>query len=280
MKTSDKLLSLVIILIFAMPLLAVFSFRKSMREGKYTIENIGNQIVTRGTFQPYKTIKIIAPVPDALQCFLFPATPDSMRYAAVRYHATPYDSINVYNGGDTLYVQYMSGQTQAEYPDGRKTTAGISYKQLRVNLYLSSFDDIVVDGGTVTADSLRQPAKFSLVNLGTLQLGKHGRRTVRRERIQAGTGEYKMVGIDSVYSGDFNKLDIEAQNGRLIIGSVAWVRDLKLDLRGKSRLTIDSAARVDQISGSISASTSIINPPPGIMPRLSPLISKEEPLQQ
>src|SRR3546814_9829008 len=94
---------------------------------------------------------------------------------------------------------------------------------------LPSFDDIVVDGGSVTLDSLWQPAKFKLVNRGTLVLAPTGSRTVRRKSATSGdTGEgMGMIPVDSTYSGNFKELSITANNGYLSIRSEEHTYELQ-----------------------------------------------------
>lgn len=258
MKTSDKLIGLLLLLVLGIPVLLAVSFRKSIREGDYTLKNLDNSTVSAGIYKPYKTVKIIAPVPGVLRCYLLPSGPDSLHYSYTKYYGTESpDSVHIYNSGDTLYIQYMSGKRYAQYRDGRQISSKMKYTKVDVSLHLPSFDDIIVNMSSVVIDSLFRPATISLVNLGELHLAESGRRTITRQKITTATEEGVFIPVDSTYSGDFNKLTITTQNGRLFIGGNAWIRDIALNMQGPSFLSIDNDSRIDRIAGYISGRTSI-----------------------
>lgn len=269
MKTSNKLLVLLIILVLVIPFLVGLSFQKSIRNGDYRLQKWGNQIIHRGKYKPYKTVMITAPMTDVFTCYLRPSDPDSLYYSYTTYHGNKSpDSVNVYNSGDTLYVQYVGGKRVANFENDRRTGEAIDYTKVNVYLYMPVFDDIVVETGTVRIDSLGRSAKVSLTDLGELYLAQEGRKTVKRVITETKTGE--SVSVDSTYSGNFSKITVTGDNGRFYIGANAWVGILQLNLRGTSILSINDEARIDTIAGYLSNQTSI-RAHPGTVSRLEQL---------
>lgn len=272
MKTSNKLLVLLIILVFVIPFLVGLSFQKSIRNDDYRLRKFGNQIIHRGKYKPYKTVMITAPMTDVLTCYLRPSDPDSLYYSYTTYHGreSP-DSVNVYNSGDTLYIQYVGGKRVTNFENGRRTGEQIDYTKVNVYLYMPVFDDIVVETGTIRIDSLGRSARVSLTNLGEFYLAREGTRTVKKVITETKTGE--SVSVDSTYSGNFNKITITGDNGRFFIGANAWVRRLQLNLRGTSVLSINDHARIDTIAGYLSNQTSVRAHPKNVT-RLESLFPK------
>lgn len=272
MKTSNKLFGLALLLVLTLPLLVVLFLKKSVREGDYTIINSTSHRISRGTYKPYKTLKITAPNPHNLQCYFFPADSSAMTYSTAKpVYGGGGDNVRIYNSGDTLYVQYVEVESGVQNPGNQAKSRRID--PILVNLHVSSFEDIVIDGGQATLDSLWRPAKFHLINRGTLILATTGKRTVRRKSATINTSaEMTMIPIDSTYSGNFSKLHIVSNDGYLYIGNFAWVRDLELDFRGKSSIGIDTTAFVDRIAGTISSEATVAALP-GIMSKLQPLIT-------
>src|SRR3546814_11192660 len=105
---------------------------------------------------------------------------------------------------------------------------------------LPSFDDIVVDGGSVTLDSLWQPAKFKLVNRGTLVLAPTGSRTVRRKSATSGDTGVGMgkITVKSTYSGNVKELSITEHNGFMSIGKNGSA-NVREKMRQKRKITED-----------------------------------------
>src|SRR5438552_2463967 len=109
MKTSNKILLGLLVIVFAVPFLIASSLIGNMKSGEYTVEhynnnNNNNTTVNNyrsGSFNRAKVIKIVAPEPGLMQCHLRLA--DTMTY---HYNSIGSDSILVFTANDTLYIKY------------------------------------------------------------------------------------------------------------------------------------------------------------------------------
>ncbi|MEO6000312.1 MAG: hypothetical protein ABIN89_25980 [Chitinophagaceae bacterium] len=156
MKTSNKILLGLLVVIFAIPFLLAFSLKRKVKNGEYTtVKNEDRESedkVRSGSFTAFKVVKVIAPGPNFLTCHL--KLSENMSY---RYYQRPgEDSIAVFTGNDTLFVTYVTRKDQRD-------------NNLQININLLSFNNLVVDGAVVVIDSL--PA--SPVNL-TVTLKNNG----------------------------------------------------------------------------------------------------------
>src|SRR3546814_481180 len=153
MRTSNKLFGLVILLVLTLPLLVVVFLLKSVREESFTIRDPSGQKISRGMYtQGYKTLKIVAPAPDNLRCHFFPADSATMQYTTAKpVFEEGRDSVRIYNSGDTLFVEFVAVGPGIKY-QGRSENSRRRYSHINVNLHLPSFDDIVVDGGSVRSE--------------------------------------------------------------------------------------------------------------------------------
>lgn len=143
MKTSNKILIGLLVIVFTIPLLLAYTLKKKIDKGDYTIEmknKRDNKYMHNGSIQPFKVVKVIGPRPENLYCKL--KLSDKMNYSF--YNETS-DSVRIFNSGDTLYVQYNSNLK----PEELQKEDGVV-----VDLNLPAFTSIIVDGASVILDSL------------------------------------------------------------------------------------------------------------------------------
>lgn len=140
MRTSNKILFGLLVVVFTVPLLLATSLKSKINKGEYIVKNYGNEAPQRlrsGSFTAFKVVKVVAPNPEYLRCYL--NVSDKMNYTYNSYENT--DSVNVYTRNDTLYVQY--------YVDEAKAGVERQHERLDVRLDLPAFNNIVADGAEV-----------------------------------------------------------------------------------------------------------------------------------
>jgi hypothetical protein len=170
MKTSNKILIGLLIVIFAVPLLVSFSLKSKIDKGEYTIEkyeNMSTGSMRSGSFTAFKVVKVMAPHPHLLTCHL--KFSDTSNYSF--YKENGKDSIIVFNSNDTLYVEYSAG----EEVSGSNERSDNQHLEIHVDL--PAFNNIVVDGAIVIIDSVPATAgnlSVTLRNNGEIKDGSQG----------------------------------------------------------------------------------------------------------
>ncbi len=147
MKTSNKILLGIIVIIFAVPLLLAYTLKNKIKKGEYTVEKNykpGNQAnMHSGSFTAFKVVKVVAPGPGFLTCHLKPS--DKMTF---KYYNEQKDSIIVSNSSDTLYITYIGEKGSVNNGNGRDNGP------LSIQVNVPAFNNLVVDGAFVIIDSL------------------------------------------------------------------------------------------------------------------------------
>jgi hypothetical protein len=178
MKTSNKILLGLLIVIFTVPLLLASSLKSKIKKGEYVVkqnENVQPGSVRTGSFTAYKVVKVVSSNPQLFTCHL--TLSDKMDYSY--YHVTKEDSVQVYTVSDTLFIKYHT--TAATNERG--------YNKKMVSIHLPVLTNLVVDGAEVIIDSLPASSdslSVKLKNNGVIQDGsKNNRETT--EDISAAT---------------------------------------------------------------------------------------------
>ena len=162
MKTSNKILIGLIVIVFTVPFLLAASLKSKMEKGEYTVEKYNNNMnggkMMKGSFTAYKVVKVIAPNAGSLTCNLHHS--EIMEY---QYYAVPgEDNLNISTSNDTLYIRYVAKPGRALEENGH----------LQINVSLPACNSLVVDGAVVIIDPLiTSPGSFSvhLQNGGTIK---------------------------------------------------------------------------------------------------------------
>jgi hypothetical protein len=157
MKTSNKILLGLLVVVFAVPLLLAASLKSKIKNGIYTVEkreNYRNLKVTNGSFASFKVVKVISPNPKFLRCFLKASNEMNFNYTKENGR----DSVLVSTINDTLVIRYISLDTKEEKDSERDWNNSIAVK---VNL--PAFNNLVVDGAVVIIDSF--PASSNNMSL-------------------------------------------------------------------------------------------------------------------
>jgi hypothetical protein len=170
MKTSNKILLGLLVIVFTVPFLLASSLKSKMKKGEYTVqknENTRSGDMHSGSFTAFKVVKVLAPGPDFLSCHL--KLSQDMNY---RYYNDGKDSVKVFTSNDTLYINYVEGQRKTDQNDRR------NFNNIEINVNLPAFNNLVVDGAVVIIDSLpASPGNLSvtLKNNGVIKDGSENR---------------------------------------------------------------------------------------------------------
>lgn len=166
MKTSNKILLSLLIIVIVTPLLLATSLKSKMKKGEYTIEKLSNSVdsskIQKGTFASYKVVKVIAPN-GVLTCRLKQS--NELRYNY--YQENKGDSILVYNNSDTLFIQYATKLSKEQLNNGE-------YDHVSMDVYIPSVDSLVIDGARVVVEFQTPPQNnmsIMILNNGELKDG-------------------------------------------------------------------------------------------------------------
>jgi hypothetical protein len=163
MKTSNKILLGLLVVIFTIPFLLAATLKSKINKGEYVVkkyENVPDGNMHTGSFTAFKVIKVVGPNPELLRCHL--KLSDKMDYNYYSYKSD--DSLQVFTSSDTLYVKYVGH-------DGK------GQNDFEVNINLPSFTNLVVDGAVVIIDSLPSTLgnlNVILQNNGVIKDGSKG----------------------------------------------------------------------------------------------------------
>lgn len=259
MKTSNKILLVFFILIFAAPFLLFMGFRSKIKKGEFTVTrtDANNQYIYSGAIKPYKVVKVVGPnIPEVFSCYIIPAGIASYSYTNIGND----DSINLQQKGDTLLVTYEHVKLS---PDNNSE----SYSNLSVNLYLPQINNVIIQGAGVFIDSMNAKndtaVYFSLTKWAKLTLGKFGSSTSVALAVTENPGNSVPDSIinrllsTEKSTGRFNKLNIAATDSYVDFGMHAWMKVLNLNLRGTSTIELNGNSRIEQLTGFISDSASV-----------------------
>ena len=272
MKTSNKLLIAFLLVAFLSSFVLFFSFKKAIKENRFTYENYGQDNKETYKLAPYKYVKIISPSPDAnlFKCNIFPSA--EAKYMIPDYFPKKYFSAN--NQGDTLVLKY-------EIPLDKNGIQTNRLQGLSLDLYLPNMENLYVFGVGITIDSVDVSAN-PLINIwlsdnAGLTLGRGGRREVFIATINnknaaklPTTEDFYGAGVAPIQLGSFN---IQANNSKIYLGHYSSIKNLQINTANESEINIEAGTRIDTLRGSISAQTTL-NAPAGTMPRLIPLLSR------
>jgi hypothetical protein len=173
MKTSNKILLGLIIVIFAVPLLLAAALKSKVRKGEYTVEKNKNSReqgnFRSGTFAAYKVVKVVSPNPELLTCKL--TLSNKMEYSY--YGRSAEDSVEVYAASDTLFIKYLATATNEK---------SRGYNEKLVRVHLPALTNLVVDGASVIIDSLPDSNNFSVMLKNNGEVKNHTEKTEQKAK--------------------------------------------------------------------------------------------------
>ncbi|HEX8462317.1 MAG TPA: hypothetical protein VF623_12840 [Segetibacter sp.] len=157
MRTSNKILLALIIIVFTVPFIFATTISRKVKKNEYTVEKTEtekNERLATGTVGAFKAIKVIAPHPALLVVHVKES--DKMNYSY--YKKTDVDSITFSTVNDTLIVRY----TGPRPPVGSERNWEV---QIDLNLNVSSFNHLVVDGAVVFLETKKETTNNMSINI-------------------------------------------------------------------------------------------------------------------
>jgi len=253
MKTSNKILIAFTIFVFSVPVIMLAGFRNGINKKEFTVKKdtlSDSYEISKGRINSYKVIKIVGGgVPEVFSCNIYPA--DSASFSYTKFSES---DIKVDYRGDTLLVSYGAAGRTTKNDHMTEN----SFVVLHVDLFLPVLNKVIIERANVAIDSVDMVASpdisFNLYDRASLQFCKagHNKSVFVRADVHA-AGKDSMIET----SGMLNKVEIKAINSTLWVGRYAWVKDLRMQLDGVSKLAIESDSRIDQMSGFVSDSSTV-----------------------
>jgi hypothetical protein len=236
MKTSNKIVLVFFILVFLTPIFVLMSFKSKIRNGEFTSvkdEPFRPGNGRGGKIEHYKVIKFVAPDGKNLKCNLEFADSASYTYLS---NGNRSDSLKVSNLGDTLLVEFTSDNGHNKFQS-----------ELEVWMKLPVVGQLIIENAEVkllTADTSRATdLNVDLINGGKLKIGG------REEGFEV---DQK---ADPKFS--FGQATVHVLNGELLLGGGVGIHQLNLMAEGRSVITIEDGANLDQISGRLSDNSAL-----------------------
>ncbi len=194
MKTSNKILLGLLLVVFAVPFILATNIKSKIKKGEYMVKNYENEnkdYKRTGSFSAFTVVKVIAPAPDLLRCHL--QVSGKMDYTYMNYSGK--DSVHVYTSNDTLYIKYVADVSTNNDQNG-----------FRINVNLPAFNNLVIDGAAVVLDSLPETTgnlSVILKNNGELKDGSKKTQEVSLRTTPAKTPSENLV-ADKLAANEFN----------------------------------------------------------------------------
>jgi len=187
MRTSNKILLGLLVIVFTVPLLLAASLKSKVAKGEYTVEkfdNAKNERLVSGSFQAFKVVKVVAPKTDLLTCRFRASNKMDYNY----YKQDKKDSVTVSTINDTLVITYIPFKTgKVENKDENRDWE----RAYEVNVNLPAFNNLIVDGAVVIIDSFpAAPNNISVIlkNRGEIKEGGSNQNT----------GEQQISGVKNI----------------------------------------------------------------------------------
>ena len=268
MEISNKILLGFLILVFATPVFLFMSFRNKIKKGEFTVTKTHipyyneSAIKSNGSIKPFKVLKIVDLGREGVfSCNIIPAS--SATYEYTNFGNTGVvDSISLKQKGDTLLIIYMGTWINGVYGNTNLL------RNLCVTLYLPVIKNIIIERANIFIDSVNTTSNpeiyFDLSKKASLTLGRWGTATTLSPHFAGKVAPNKLNKSSTTpftvienSSGQFNKLFIRTTNSNVSFGSLAWIKDLDLQMLGLSKISVDDQCRISQLNGIISDSATI-----------------------
>lgn len=250
MKTSNKLLLVLVALIIAVPLLMLLSFRSAIKADKFTLKTYGDGKPTQTVLKPFKVLKIASTAPQLLNCTIKSGDTYAYRFNQYLYNAKgDADSCTISYVGDTLVLAYNRINKDENEITGSND----------IELTVPAIAEIISNGATITINAAavnKQPVlNFNLSQQAALNINgidKETFYTFDSSNQKTDEQQKKMPVLQSI--------NIQSTDAVVNINNVLKINILNAYLNNASRLNLSEDASIDTLSGSISEKA-IINAP-------------------
>ncbi|KIC90707.1 hypothetical protein [Flavihumibacter solisilvae] len=235
MKTSNKLLVGLAAILYAVPLMLMYSFSNKIKNKDFIVKESGWADSHKSlAISNAPVVVVSSPGQRFIDCTIHQS--DSVYYEY--YNTSDSDSLFVGNKSDSLVFRL----TEKGKPLDERTGSNL-------HLYLPLKGKLVLDGATLSFGKGQSPDLSDII-------------MINNARLYLGTNEANFEG-----RSDYKLISISALNSKVQIHPKTHISKLNLRMEGHSSLEIDPAAGIDSLSGSVS-SESILNGPASYLHQL------------
>ncbi len=236
MKTSNKLLIALILLLFSVPLISIMGFKSAVKADRYIVKSeMGYEVSAPTVVKPFAAIKLNGVMVDnnfGLKTFI--------RYGdKYGYFIRNYDQANLEEGrtdscrirlvGDTLVVDYHLKAFDKINVPNYSYGAEIEITVPQTVPIIANFAMIEIDSSAASFGAMKFDLTAALLDL----------RPIAENR----PGMNQMV---------LREITVNANNSSIKIGDQVNIKNLKIGLTGRSDINFRETASIDTISGHIS----------------------------
>ncbi|WP_346236270.1 hypothetical protein ABDK00_016305 [Niabella insulamsoli] len=251
MKTSNKLLLLLIAIVFAIPLIMVMAFKKAIKEDRYIVKNrFGMEDVAFKTLKPFRVVKLDGgPIANQLRCNI--KTGKDYAYKFVNYNAARSeegrsDSCNINFIKDTLVITYNTKTNEA-------LKAANYYNGVELDLIIPQEVAVIAERAKVIINTIKGDSPKNMA----IDLAKEAELEImttlnRHPELSDSLSEQCRV-LLSNYT-------IKSNASKVMISAHARIVNLKIDAQSNSWVSIGQNVVIDSLSGKLSPETILETP--------------------
>ncbi len=256
MKTSNKLLTGLVLLIFSFPLILMMGFKAAVKNNHYVVRsNTGYEVSESKEVKAFTAIKLNGlPYNNEFGLKANIKYGNKFSYLLKNYDVAELekgrtDNCRVSWAGDTLVVDYsFKSVVKANEPN--------FFYGVEMDITLPRAVPVIATGTTIAIDS-------SAVALGAMNFQLFNQASLYADGVtviqQQETGDQSSPKVVA-YQTVFPALTVNANNAFIKIGDHVNIKNLKLNLNGSSTINFSEAVAIDTLSGHISES-SVFNAP-------------------
>ncbi len=230
MKTSNKLLVILLINLVLIPTTIMLALSAKVKSGNYVLGMTEMEKEARAAKPISATglLKLKAPMGSKLECTIHYS--DSVYY---RKYGSANERLSVENSGDTLVFSL---------PASAENSQDEERNEIYLDLFMPFNGLLMLDGATAKLDSVAADAEIEVTmqNNSILSLGN--------------TEKDKNTPLK------FASLFVQANNSDLIIPDRTFIEKLVLKLDGQSKLAFGQELQLANLEGTISGETSVTGP--------------------
>lgn len=251
MKTSNKLLMGLVLLLFSFPLMLVMGFKAAVKNGRYIVKsNTGYEVTAAKEVKAFTAIKLNGiPFNNEFGLKANIKHGDKFSYFFKNYDVDNpeqgrTDNCRVSLSGDTLVVDYAF-KTIIE---SNKNNGPTFFHGVEMEITLPKAVPVIATGTTVSIDS-------SSATLGAMSFRLYNQAYLYAYGVvpdQPQEMTDRSSSKPAVYQTVFPDITISANNAFVGIGDQINIKNLKVDLNGKSIIHFSESVTIDTLSGHIS----------------------------
>ncbi|MCH5600359.1 hypothetical protein [Niabella ginsengisoli] len=251
MKNSNKLLILLIVLVFSIPLIMVMGFKTAIKENRYVVKNrFGVEDIAFKSLKPFKVVKLYGgPVINQLRCNI--KNGKEYAYKFVNYNSNQYedgrsDSCSIHFIKDTLVIMYKVKTDEAYKAENY-------YNGVELDLIIPEGVPVIAEGAKVVINTIKDDSPKNIM----IDMSKKAELEImssldRRPELSDSLSEQNRVLLSNY--------NIKSTESKVMITAHARITNLKIDASNNSQVTINQNVIIDSLFGSLSPET-IINAP-------------------